>query len=56
VETGQASRIYTPGCSLNSQFLNGYKDAMPGGLPSFERGIAEVIDDGDTRPLMATSS
>ena len=44
-DTDGTNRIYTPGCSLNNQFLNGYKDAMPGGTAiPFERGIAEVID------------
>jgi hypothetical protein len=36
---------YADGCSLDNQFRNGYKHAMPpGSATPFEQGIAEMID------------
>ena len=37
--------IFAPRCSLDNQFLYGYKHALrPGAAVPFERGIAEVIN------------
>jgi hypothetical protein len=44
-DTDGTNRLYTNRCSLNNQFLYGYKHALPEGSPTpFERGVAEVID------------
>ena len=44
-DTDGTNRAYTPRCSLDNQFRNGYKHPKPpGSIEPFERGIAEVID------------
>ena len=41
-DTDNTNRFYTSGCSLNNQFLNGYKEDAGNGPP--EPGVAEVFD------------
>jgi len=43
-ENGAVHNDYSDHCSLDNQYLFGYKEPMPGQPGVFEQGIAEVID------------
>jgi len=43
-ENGDVQNNYSDHCSLDKQFLFGYKHALEGRAGAFEQGVAEVID------------